>query len=65
MSSIRDSAILGVLAFLQRLEYTNNNGRKRSRAFLDFLGGFYAPSLEESAENDEDNTESDEPLIIL
>ncbi|MGA2711955.1 MAG: hypothetical protein ABSG41_02530 [Bryobacteraceae bacterium] len=62
VSSIRDSAILGVLVFLQRLEYTNNNGRKRSRAFLDFLGGFYVPSMEASAENIE---KPDEPLIIL
>ena len=55
---IRDSAILGILAFLQRLEYTHNNGRKRSRAFLDFLRGFYVPGLEEEPE-------PDEPRIIL
>ncbi|HOL72509.1 MAG TPA: hypothetical protein PLA43_02365 [Bryobacteraceae bacterium] len=35
--SIRDADILGVLVFLQRLEYRLNNGRKRGRAFLDFL----------------------------
>lgn len=62
VSSIRDSAILAVLAFLQRLEYTHNNGRKRSRAFLDFLGGFYAPEMESS---DEIIAEPREPLIIL
>ena len=66
VSSIRDADILGVLAFLQRLEYTRNNGRKRSRAFIDFLGGFYVPPMEAGAENPEENlTEPDEPLIIL
>lgn len=66
VSGIRDADILGVLAFLQRLEYTRNNGRKRSRAFIDFLGGFYVPPTEAGAENPEENlTEPDEPLIIL
>lgn len=46
ITTIRDATILGVLAFLQRLEYSNNNGRKRSRAFLDFLRAFYLPSRE-------------------
>jgi len=27
--------------FLQRLELDNNNGRKRGRAYLDFLRGFF------------------------
>jgi hypothetical protein len=40
-SRLEDSTILGVLIFLQRLEYANNNGRKRSRAFLDFLTQFH------------------------
>jgi hypothetical protein len=61
-SSIRDSVILNVLMFLQRLEYLHNNGRKRSRAFLDFLRGFYAPSMEEKEES---IVEPKEPLIIL
>ena len=66
VSSIRDATVLGVLAFLQRLEYTHNNGRKRSRAFLDFLRGFYAPSMEASAENIvESDAGNGEPLIIL
>lgn len=34
---IRDAAVLGVLAFLQRTEIQNNNGRRKGRAFLDFL----------------------------
>ncbi|MEX2264124.1 MAG: hypothetical protein WD696_19380 [Bryobacteraceae bacterium] len=37
MSRLRDSDVLGVLAFLQRLEIDRNNGRRRGRAFLDFL----------------------------
>ncbi len=37
--TVRDADILGVLAFLQRVEYQINNGRKRGRAFLDFLVG--------------------------
>jgi len=61
VTSIRDATVLGVLAFLQRLEYSHNNGRKRSRAFLDFLRGFYIPSQELGAEA----LELEEPRIIL
>jgi hypothetical protein len=59
--TIRDASILGVVAFLQRLEYSHNNGRKRSRAFLDFLRGFY----DASGESDAEVLEPDEPRIIL
>jgi hypothetical protein len=62
VTTIRDAAVLGVLAFLQRLEYSHNNGRKRSRAFLDFLRGFYVPTLASGAEEE---LEPDEPRIIL
>jgi hypothetical protein len=61
VTTIRDATVLAVLAFLQRLEYSHNNGRKRSRAFLDFLRGFYIPSQELGAET----LEPDEPRIIL
>jgi hypothetical protein len=61
VTTIRDATVLGVLAFLQRLEYSHNNGRKRSRAFLDFLRGFYIPSQEVGAEV----VEPDQPRIIL
>jgi hypothetical protein len=61
VSTIRDATILGVLVFLQRLEYTRNNGRKRSRAFLDFLRSFYTPAQEAADELAEPN----EPRIIL
>jgi hypothetical protein len=37
MTKIRDTDVMGVLAFLQRLEIDRNNGRKRGRAFIDFL----------------------------
>jgi hypothetical protein len=50
VTTIRDAAILGVLVFLQRLEVSNNNGRRRGRAFLDFLRGFFpAPAPQASA----------------
>jgi hypothetical protein len=42
MSKTRDAEVLGALVFLQRLEYDRNNGRKRGRAFLDFLRGIYS-----------------------
>ncbi len=34
---LRDAEVLGILAFLQRLEIQRNNGRRRGRAFIDFL----------------------------
>ena len=34
---MRDADLLGVLVFLQRLELQHNNGRRRGRAFFDFL----------------------------
>lgn len=47
MTHVRDADILGLLVFLERLELDNNNGRKRGRAYLDFLSGFFP---EQSAE---------------
>ena len=35
--SVRDVDVLGVFAFLQRLEIQHNNGRPLGRAFIDFL----------------------------
>jgi hypothetical protein len=37
METLRDADILGVLVFLESVEYQLNNGRKRGRAFLDML----------------------------
>lgn len=49
MNTTRDTDILGVLVFLQRMELQQNNGRKKGRAFLDFLRGLFpqqaAPSI--------------------
>ena len=38
----RDTAALGLLVFLQHLELSSNNGRRRGRAFLHALADFYA-----------------------
>ena len=45
----RDADVLGALAFLQRLEYDRNNGRKRGRAFVDFLREVYESAAEPEA----------------
>lgn len=37
MHSLRDSEVLGILVFLQRLGLQHNNGRRRCRAFFQFL----------------------------
>jgi hypothetical protein len=42
MSRTRDADLLGVLVFLQRLEFDRNNGRPRGRAFLHSLLAFYS-----------------------
>lgn len=41
MSRTRDADVLAILVFFQRLELDRNNGRRRGRAFLDFLRGIY------------------------
>jgi hypothetical protein len=40
MHSLRDADVLGTLVFVQRLEIQHNNGRRRGRAFLDFLTSY-------------------------
>lgn len=43
---LRDKDILATLVFLQRLEIQHNNGRRRGRAFFDFLRTYFPePSL--------------------
>jgi hypothetical protein len=37
MHTLRDAEVLGTLVFLERLELQHNNGRRRGRAFFDFL----------------------------
>jgi hypothetical protein len=49
MTKTRDSDVLGVLVFLQRLELDRNNGRKRGRAFVDFLRGQFPSAAGEPA----------------
>ncbi len=57
---LRDSAVLKLLIFLRRLEYLDNNGRKRSRSFLDMLNRSYvSPPKQVPAE------ETDAPRIVL
>ncbi len=48
--SIRNSDLLGILVFLQRLEIQHNNGRRRGRAYIDFLRGYF-PSTAKEAES--------------
>jgi len=48
MQVLRDADVLGALVFLQRLELQHNNGRRRGRAFFDFLRTYF-PSRERPA----------------
>jgi hypothetical protein len=41
MEKLRDADVLGTLVFLQRLEIQHNNGRRRGRAFFDFLRTYF------------------------
>jgi hypothetical protein len=38
--SMRDADVLGIFAFLQRMEIQHNNGKPKGRAFIHFLSGF-------------------------
>jgi hypothetical protein len=40
----RDTDILGVLVFFERLALERNNGRIRGRAFIDLMRSFYSPA---------------------
>jgi hypothetical protein len=46
-----DSAVLGVLVFLQRIGLQRNNGRPKGRAFIDFLRQFFPPDHAEPTTN--------------
>jgi len=49
MQTLRDADVLATLVFLQRLEIQHNNGRRRGRAFFDFLRTYFpepAPSVQ-------------------
>ncbi len=41
MQVLRDADILATLVFLERLEIQHNNGRRRGRAFFDFLRMYF------------------------
>ena len=58
VSRTRDADVLGVLVFLQRVEFDRNNGRRRGRAFLDTLRQFYLLEEEPPSES------SPSPLIL-
>jgi hypothetical protein len=51
MQTVRDADILGVLAFLQRMEIQQNNGRRLGRAFLDFLREQFPPVPEQETKS--------------
>jgi hypothetical protein len=53
----RDADVLGVLIFLERIEKDQNNGRRRGRAFLDGLRGFFPPK--------DDGSHDSPPSLIL
>jgi hypothetical protein len=59
MSRTRDSDVLVVLVFLQRLELDRNNGRARGRAFLDSLRGWLG-----EVENGVSEAPPASPLIV-
>ena len=46
MAHTRDSEVLQMLVFLQRMELDRNNGRARGRAFIDFLRAFFSDTAE-------------------
>lgn len=58
---LTDDRVLRVVAFLQRLELSHNNGRKFSRAYLDFLMQFHAPMPEVDEFSTTEEPETVEP----
>jgi hypothetical protein len=51
VQTLRDADILGVLVFLERLEFQYANGRRRGRAFYDFMNAHFpaAPAPDAAA----------------
>lgn len=58
MNSLRETDVLGILIFLERLALQENNGRPRARAFLDLLRRFVQ-------EGDAQTEDSGSPLLLL
>jgi hypothetical protein len=48
--SMRDADVLGILAFLQRMEIQHNNGKPKGRAFIHFLSGFLPAASDEGSD---------------
>jgi len=46
---VRDAEVLGTFVFLERVELHQNNGRPRSRAFLDYLRAYFPQRQENVA----------------
>lgn len=61
ISGLRDSTLLKLLIFLRRLEVHTNNGRKRSRAFIDMIRRL----VNAQSSSGEEVGDPEEPLIIL
>jgi hypothetical protein len=49
ISAVRDSEVLGILVFLERLGIQFDNGRRRGRAFLDHLAAYFSPQAQEGS----------------
>ena len=49
MQTLRDADVLGALVFLQRLEFQHSNGRRRGRAFFDFLRAYFPEAAQPAA----------------
>lgn len=62
--ALRDADVLGVLVFLQRLELQYNNGRRRGKAFRDFLTG-YLPEPPVAAPQDQVEPAPGHAAVIL
>lgn len=50
MQSLRDADILGALVLLERAELQHANGRRRGRAFYDFLTAHFKPQAESAVQ---------------
>ncbi|HBY61795.1 MAG TPA: hypothetical protein DEH78_18395 [Solibacterales bacterium] len=64
MNTIRDATLLGLLVFLQRLEIQHNNGRRRGRAFIHFLGHYFAAGAAGLAAAEGEQEPPASPLIV-
>lgn len=60
-SAIRDAQVLATLIIMERLVHTNNNGRKRSKAFLDSIRKFGVETISDF----EESPEPEAPRLIL